>query len=221
MAQHCWKLNDCFQILKQNYDSKTESTIDVSYNPNTHNFFENTNHGFVIETRLEEYKEDDYEITLFIKGDNRNCIIATYIIHNSESLEIRYISSKPENCEIPLDSITVSGHALIIFAILLAVFFRIRSIDLADVSRQKEWDDDNDDYEENRFLRQIAYENECKNNNNFLPHPLRTDCFSYYRQFGFTDDEEDSMFSPYQPVYMQGSCFNDDGTYRVIADHNK
>ena len=58
------------------------------------------------------------------------------------------------------------------------------------------------------------------NNKNFLPHPLRTDCFSYYRQFGFTDDEENSMFSNYQPVYVQGSCLNDDGNYRVIADHN-
>ena len=87
----CWTLNNCFQILKSNYDVKQQSTIDVSYNPKTHNFVENTNNGFVIETKLDEYN-DDYEISLFIKGDNTNCIIATYIIHNLESLEIAYIS---------------------------------------------------------------------------------------------------------------------------------
>ena len=160
----CWTLNNCFQILKSNYDVKQQSTIDVSYNPKTHNFVENTNNGFVIETKLDKYN-DDYEISLFIKGDNTNCIIASYLIHNSESsksLEIEYISSKPENCEITLHPIRVTGHALIIFAILLANSFEIRNIHLADVSRQKEWDDENDDYVTNRFLRQIAYENECQ-----------------------------------------------------------
>ena len=167
--EHCWTLNNCFQILKNNYDLEQQSTIDVSYNAKTHNFFENTNNGFVIQTTNTNndfviettLDEDDYEISLFIKGDNTNCIIATYIIHNSESLEIAYISSKPENCEIPLNSISVTGHALIIFAILLADFFEIRSIHLADVSREKEWDDNNDDYDKNRFQCQIAYENEC------------------------------------------------------------
>ena len=127
------------------------------------------------------------------------CELGRYICYLKENMvEIALID--PRGCE---NDLFLNGKILVLFGLLISIHFNVERVELTDIAKQKV-------NGEKIYIRQINYQNECEKNEGQFLKKKPSHCLSYYRQFGFKDDDK---------TYVeQGNCKDDSGDYKRMAN---
>ena len=206
----CWTLLEIFEFIKDVVENdEPETILDVSYKRNE---LLGSGNGFVFDiVPINLINENYYEVNLYANQTTiENCMRGCYEIRKKEdefTLKIAIVNPH-EFCPEYTNKIVspqITGQAIVLLGIMLGLHLNVKQIKLIDAAKT-DWDD-------LEYLRHIAYVKECQSQNNRIIKIKPFDCYSYYKQFGFRDKEQEYI--------EEGPCFDEQNNYKNIANKKK